>query len=82
MSNLMKIHPVGTELILAGDSRTDERDEADSRSSQFWESAQILSPCWQHIHFKIWWCIGDYVKQKFEVAAAAAAAGTCVFQLG
>jgi hypothetical protein len=34
-SNFMKIRTVGTELLLADDRRTDKRDEADIRSSQF-----------------------------------------------
>ena len=33
ISDLMKIHPVGTELYHA-DGRTDKQDEADSRFSQ------------------------------------------------
>jgi len=78
MSNFMKIHPVGTELLLADNRRADKRNEANSRSSQFWERTRILSPCLQHIHFRILGCIGDHVKRKYGVAAAE----TCVFQLG
>jgi len=39
ISDLMKIHPVGTELYHA-DGRTDKQDEANSRFSQFWEGAK------------------------------------------
>ena len=36
VSNFKKIRPVGTELFYAY-RQTDRRDEANSRSSQFWE---------------------------------------------
>ena len=39
MSNFMKIRPVGAELF-HGDRRTDRHDEANSRFSQFFESAK------------------------------------------
>jgi len=39
ISKLMKIRPVGAELFLA-DGQTDRHDEANSRSSQFYERAE------------------------------------------
>jgi hypothetical protein len=39
ISNFMKIRPVGAELLIANDRRTDIIDEANSRFSHFWESA-------------------------------------------
>jgi hypothetical protein len=40
ISNIMKIHPVGAELFHAdGQTDKDRHDEANSRFSQFFESA-------------------------------------------